>query len=374
MLNIIKKELKHSLRNRRALLLFILFPLILMWILSTVFAGQFSSSTLNYEGVSVLYTIDTESHLYEGFNEFTAVLNEMNINFVKINNKEEAIKQIENNNYVCYIELSEQNKAVTMFKNNTKGTTTSSFIESVLATFVQEFNLRYEIGKINPSALANLNSENLNHVNIVSLKGENEIRSIDYFGITMLTLIIMYSINTGLGSITREQTLKTGDRIIETPLPKYKLFLGKVVGCFIVTILQMILVISFSIFALGVNYGNDVITVFCIIMSEIFMCISLGIGIALIVKKEEIGNGLISLGVPLMVFLGGGYFPIDDFGGKTLATIAKLSPVKWVNESIFNIIHLQQYHTVATTLTINLSIALIMLVLSSRSFSKWEEL
>lgn len=375
MISIIIKEIKHNFRDKRAITLMIAFPLLLMVILGVVFNGQFASNGIDFSGAKVIYSAKEDGTLHKEFKEFAHELEEMNIMFEQIENEDDAIKKIQNDLYTCYISLDENSKELNIYKNN-KRNTTASFIEGMLATFVQRYNLVSQIIEVNPNSIDEIMNKDIknDYVKIVSIDEKKQARAIDYYGITMLTLIIMYSVNAGIFSIQGEQTIKTGDRIIGTPINKYKVFLGKVLGAFAVTAIQISIVILFSTKILGVNWGNDIVTILIIIITQIIMCISIGVGIGFLVSSQEVGNGIISAIIPLLVFLGGGYYPLERIGSDLLFKISIISPIRWINDSIFNVIYLNDYKYVSSTVVFNIVISFVFLLLANMKYRRREEI
>jgi ABC-2 type transport system permease protein len=65
-----------------------------------------------------------------------------------------------------------------------------------------------------------------------------------------------------------------------------------------------------------------------------------------------------------MVFLGGGYVPLSVMG-EGISELSVISPVKWVNTALFNVIFDGNYSGVAEAVGINLGIALLLITLSA---------
>ena len=73
-----------------------------------------------------------------------------------------------------------------------------------------------------------------------------------------------------------------------------------------------------------------------------------------------------------MVFLGGGYVPIEVFKSNVLDKLSEISPIKWINDSIINIVFSGNYSKVSTTITINLIMVVIFLTIASMCFKREE--
>jgi ABC-2 type transport system permease protein len=165
--------------------------------------------------------------------------------------------------------------------------------------------------------------------------------------------------------ITKERVRKTYNRVLISPIKRYEFFIGKLFGSIILTIIQMIVVILFSKYVLNAYLGENMLIFGLIILAEIIMAVSLGQGIAFLVKNETAVSGLLNAIIPIMVLLGGGYFPLEQFGSNILTTVAKISPLKWINDALFKVIYANDYSRVLQAIFINLIVAVAFLMAAS---------
>ncbi|WDV46165.1 ABC transporter permease [Clostridiaceae bacterium M8S5] len=372
MLNILIKELKQGFRNRSSMALMILFPIVLIWILGTAFNNQFASSSLDYDGATVIYSYSEEGPLSSSFENFIESIKKSNIEFIKIEKDKYSPDMLKGNSYACYISINEKEGKITVLKNQ-KIQVVSDFIENTISAFVQKYNFYYEVSKVNSSALETiLNKKSPSNINtsMVSVAGDRKPRSIDYFSITMLTLIIMYTSSVSFASVKDEDILKTGDRIHVSPINMYSLFFGKVFGNILLSILRVAVVILFSMFVYKVYWGNNILILLTIIFSQLLMCISVGIGVGYSTKDQSAGNSILNILIPIFVFLGGGYFPLEQFGNNILVKISVISPIKWINETMFDVIYLNDFKNVSFVIMLNLSISFMFSLLSLYKFKR----
>lgn len=370
MLNILLKEFKHTIRNVKSLLLRILFPLVLMLILGTVFGSSFGSNEASFdEDVVIGFTYDKETPLYNGFNSFLNDLKEYRITAVESSGVQSGIESVKNGEYPCYINISNQTMDIYMEK-------TSSFevqyLDCVLNGFRQNYNLVSAL-RVHKLETGVDFTKNKNWVKITTIKSTSSIRAIDYFGITMLTLIIMYSISSVIYSITMEYIDGTLNRIRQMPVNIYRFFIGKLIGNISITILQASLIILISKTFMGVSYGKNFGYVVLILLSQIIMCSSLGIAIGVLSKKHHIAQSIFSVLIPVIVFLGGGYFPLERIGSKFLIDISIISPIKWINDAIFGVVYLDNLDTLPIAITINLWVAVFVLIASAYKLKHMKE-
>jgi ABC-2 type transport system permease protein len=363
------KEIIQILRDKRAMIMMVLFPMLLMTILGIALSGAFEGSSINLNS-KIIYTIKGEGELSKAFTSYMDGIKDMGIEFQGAKSEEEGLSSIKDATYSCYIKLDAGSNKLELYKNE-RYDFSANLIESTLRFFVDKFNVIYEISKVNPTKVNELSQNNqVDYVESLSLEKKSEPRAKDFYAITMMTLIIMYSSLTGAYSIIGEKTRKTKDRIFISPTKKYEFFMGKLTGTVIVTMLQMIVVILFSKFVLRANLGENILLVLAMVLVQIIMAISIGIGVAMLIDNEATVTSLLNTITPFTVFLGGGYIPLDQFGSSILNSLSKLSPLKWTNEALFKVIYASDYSLVNHAVIINLCVAFIFIVLASAKLRK----
>lgn len=364
------KEIKQNLRDKQVLVLMIAFPIILMWILGTALSGGMDENSSMFESIKVAYSINGEGQRVKAFEKFLDETEKLGIKTTKIKDYESGINSVKETEYTSYIYFNDSENKINLYKNE-KYNLEATFAEVVLQGFIQKYNVIAKIAKVNPASLEEvLKGDSKNYVEVKSIDRKKQPRAIDYYGITMTTLIIMYGSLYGGFGIAAERTKKTGNRILISPIKKYEFFIGKNIGTFASLVCQLLIVIIFSRYVLGVDWGDSPGVVFLIMASEAFMAIALGIGVAFIFKSEGVISGVLNAMIPLMIFLGGGYVPLEQFNSQILLNIAKVSPVRWANNTIFKVIYSGDFSDVFTTISINLITAAVFLTVATLIFRK----
>lgn len=366
------KEIKQNLRNKRSISLMILFPIALIVILGAAFSEIMGQSSIDLGQTDVIYTIEGKGNISEGFSDLIKGLEGYNVKFTQTDDAEKAKASIQDSNYSCYILINENSKDIRLFKNE-RYNFNASFVEGILNTFVQRYNVINEVAKQNPSIISEIIKENnLKYISVESLDEKRQPRAVDYYGITMTTLIIMYaSLTAGFG-MNLEHTLKTGNRMLVSPVMKEEIFIGKVLGFLGITVLQIAIVVLFSKYVIKVQWGNHIGMIILVLSSEILMSVSIGIAVSFFTKSEAAMSGILNLIIPIMIFLGGGYTPLEQLNSSIINNIANASPIKWVNDSILNIIYRNDFGKFIPSIAINVSIAIILLIISSILFRREE--
>lgn len=370
-LNIVIKEIKHNFRNKRVLAIMILFPIVLIVILGTAFS-KVMSNDIQLGEIKVLYTVQGQGNVEKAFEDLQKGLKEYNVSFKETEDIKKAKESVQDSNYSCYLLVNEDSKEIKIYKND-RYYLDASFVEGILNTFIQRYNVINEIQEKNPRVIGEiLKGSNKRFVKMEALNEKKEPRAVDYYGVTMTTLIVLYSAMTGAYAMKSEKNRKTEGRMMVAPIGKKEIFIGKILGALVVAILQIFIVIIFSKYVVGVNWGDNIVILLLVIGSEIIMAVSLGIGVSFLTKTESAMNGILNSIIPVMVFLGGGYVPLEQFNSEILNTISNFSPVRWVNSSILNIVFRNNYEKVLPTIAINITAAVILLVTASMLFRREE--
>jgi len=363
------KELKHNLREKNANIMMILFPMALILILGTALSFMFNSTRIELEGIKVLYTNRGGSFLGEAFNGFIEMVSNMGIEFEETDNTRTGIESVKQAEYSCYVVLEDDSQVIRLYKND-RYYFEANIVETLIYGFTERYNVIAEAAKENPAMLADITDASGNEFYITRhLNEKRKPTSTDYYSVTMLTLILMYSSITGLSSIKREQNLKTGNRILCSPVNKYEILIGKVMGCILITVMQALVVFLFSKLILNANWGGNIGVILAVIVSEAIMAVSIGTCIGFTIKNEGLSVGIINLAIPIFVMLGGGYVPIDTMG-EFFQKLSVISPVKWTNQAIFRVIYNNDFSYVPVSITINLLIAFLLIMVSSMVYRK----
>lgn len=371
LVRLVIKEIKQQSRDWEGLVLMTVFPLVLTLVLGFALSGLFSED-MNPETLSCLYAKEGDFILAQAFErEFLPMSEEAHLSLTKEDDINKAKSLVENGETDGLILLGE-NK-ITIFTRDSKGYK-ATFIQTIMKGFSQSYNVIMTVAYIHPEALEAIGIADVSqdYTRQLSLNRTQSPRAMDYYSITMLTLIIMYSSLSALSTVVDEKRNRTLYRIFAAPVHNHELLIAKITGVVITTLLQAFFVLLCGKFILGANWGSNLFPVFLVILAEIIMMVSVGVGCGYLFKAYDTAHALIQTLIPILVFLGGGYVNLDLVGvGGILSTLAYISPIKWINETILNIVFANDYSKLTATLIICLSIAGAFISLSA-IFSKKE--
>jgi ABC-2 type transport system permease protein len=366
--NIFIKQIKHNIRDFKGMALMVLFPIVLILVLGTALPGFFDSSA-SFRDIKVIYTSQANRPLSLAFQGFVEKGRDMGMEFTAAESPGQGLEAVKNGKYVCFIAVKEN--GIELYQNS------SSFkahlVEALLETFLQRYSAAGAIARVSPAAaqrmIAGQNTGGSDYVSVSSPGQRQGPGALDYYAVTMLTLIIMYSSLTGASAIKNEKTAGTYSRLLCSPVGKYEILTGKTLGVLAVTLLQALGVILFSRYVFGANWGSHPGTIFLLVAAEVVMAVSLGMGLTFMIKGETTVRSLLNIIIPFMVFLGGGYVPLEGLG-NTLLSFSQLSPVRWMNKALFQVIYSQDFGSVLPALCVNLGIAAVFMAVSSLAIRK----
>ncbi|WP_392486324.1 ABC transporter permease [Haloimpatiens sp. FM7315] len=371
--NVLMKELKIQFRDKKAMSIMTIFPIILIVILGTAFSGSFKNTTI-ISDVKVGYFIEDKGQLTSAMSKFTEEFHNLDIKFNKIESKEEGINNVKNCKYDVFINVNSKNKKIELYKNE-RYNLTAGLIENIMDIFVDKCNLNMELYRINPVEAGKIISEKEKEPSFISLKtlnGKNSPRAKDYYSITMISLIILYSSLAGTFSIKAESYNNTKNRLFYAPVKKFEVFIGKTMGLTIITFFQILLVFLFSKYILKTYWGEHILLELIIFLTLIIMSLSIGMAVAFLFKSDEASSAGLNSIIPIFAFLGGAYAPINFKEGSIFMNICKISPLKWTNDGLLKLIYANDTSYVGIAIAINLTIAVILLIFSSLMFRKEE--
>jgi len=194
------------------------------------------------------------------------------------------------------------------------------------------------------------------------------LNSYDFYGVTMIFFTAMMG-STVPANAFMEERIKAGNvRIFYAPVSKVQVYLSKLIACF----LFMGFLLSLNVVILSstglVNFGGaNIIFVIIMLLSLIMFFTILSGAICVSVKSEEITNTILSNLMAVFGLLSGIFFPIASLG-EWMDKVSNLSPLKWVLNSIFELIYdgtSENYVLILICLSV---ISLLLLLIVHRNY------
>lgn len=355
---LIQKEFRHLIQAPEAVFLMILFPIAITWILGMALTS--ASSDLIELPKTQIPLVSQQSEIALNYRDQAAPLG---LDF-QILDAESAEAGFASGEYTHVVYIEDQR--IRQLSSGSENSLENLLIQMYSGAFAQQTNLvNYALQHQRPEVLAQ------SFENRVSLKGVDERpapSSFDYYGVTMLTLIMLWGSMQAASLIQLENGNHTVRRLKNAPISMLLLFSIKVVVSLVVLMVQAGIVISVNSLLFGVNYGS-ISQLMLILLPYGLFSGALGILIELIFSRARAAQGAIMLLINLMLITGGAYVPVEQMG-SLMVKLQEFSPVSWVNRAIFSSIY--QIPDVGRTGLIMrlLVIALLMLSLSAVLFRR----
>ena len=220
---VVCRVIRQFLRDKRTLALLIIAPMLVLTLMSFVFTDEYATLNIGVENSNVkeiLSSMDKD-------------------NKINIMNKKEAEKKFEDKDLDAYISGDE--KELNILLNGADNSVIAQLNKNV-----QEAVKDY----MSPKGSTEIESDNY--------FGDDDMTTIDYIGPLLIGLFIFFFVFLISGvSFLRERTTGTLERLLATPIKRYEIVLGYLIGFGIFTIVQSAIISAFSIYILKIyNIGN----------------------------------------------------------------------------------------------------------------------
>ncbi|MBN2890955.1 MAG: ABC transporter permease [Bacteroidales bacterium] len=320
LVNFIKKEFKHILRDKRTLLILFGMPII-----QILLFGYVISTDIKDAGIAILDLSKDEST-----QEITSKLVSsgyfiINENLKSYDQIEEIFKQGNVKEVIVFEQdfdkkLTSTNSAdIQLIADATDANTANMIVfytSGIIMDYVNYLNKNIDIPlKIN--------------VNERMLYNE-ELKSSFMFvpGIMAMILMLISAMMTSI-SIAREKELGTMEILLVSPLKPVQIVIGKVAPYFILSFVNAISILIIGYFVFGVPISGSLILLLGESMLFILMALSLGILISTVAKTQQFAMmaSMFALMLPTML-LSGFVYPIENMPGW-LQVICHIMPPKY---------------------------------------------
>ncbi|MFS0839490.1 ABC transporter permease [Paenibacillus sp. 1P03SA] len=155
-----------------------------------------------------------------------------------------------------------------------------------------------------------------------------------YYAAAMLIMFLFYSgmaVNT---SLNLEKSGHTLQRLHSLPVAYSSVFAGKLLGNGFVAVIQALVIIGFSRFAYGVDWGNRLPLVLLIAGLVILVSMSLSVMLSLLFPNGATAKALLQVLIIAMTFLSGGFSPMP---GEVMRQLSLFTVNHWAFQGLLRI-------------------------------------
>jgi len=157
------------------------------------------------------------------------------------------------------------------------------------------------------------------------------ISAIDYYSLSMTAMFLMFGSMFGAFSTIRERREQTMDRMMTAPVSRAAIVGGKMLGVFVLGMVQFAVLYGFTRFALNVEWGPNLAATTLVAMAAMAAVTGLATLISSVATTERAAGGIGPLVVQIQALLGGAFFPIAILP-EWIQWVKYLSVVGWTME------------------------------------------
>jgi ABC-2 type transporter. len=367
MFQIIIKETRDYLRDKSNVFFFLIFPVILVFLLGNLLSS-FDHAEERVGELKIHYVTETESlkDIMSVGKFIDSIQDNKNIIFEESNDLDTSVQMAVDGRVDAVVIFENEpleihiHEGVNRIKNRA--------VTGIMNGFSRYNKAVNIISGNSPRNIADFTDDGTNYI----IHKELGIRRtmLDYYAITMLTMICFMSVMLGAVCFMGERDGRTIQRLKIAPINQVKLFFGKVLGLLPQTVLQVVIIMTFSTVLFKARYARDFfdnLYLFFMFVAVGFAMISIGAVYGLFIKV----NPMVSMMpiVWLMMFLSGTYSKEIYIEG-----ITRYMPMYQVQEAAFDLAVFGRYKKATAVIVICLILSAIMLAVGAVGFSRKEEL
>ncbi|WP_409297106.1 ABC transporter permease [Peribacillus sp. SCS-26] len=364
-------EAKRDIWDIRTLIFKLCFPVVLILVLGTALSATFSE-TLSVGELRLLYTFTSKGSPQEtGFREFIKGAEAAGVKVEEAKQGQDGRHEVKENDWDGYAEVGAN--GIQLYVND-KNSINGSMLQGMLSSFAGAHSAHAVIAAHalgSAEAAAAVSGRPV--IEEKRLLPHKQAGSMDYYAVVITTMIALYGALSASSMLVGERRRNTAVRLLASPVRKSEIFIGKILGNILTNILCVVLVIAMSMIFFNAYWGEHPGLIALILLTEVILAVSLGIGMSYIFKSSTKPGAIIMMFIQLASFFGGAYFKIEDPEG-VFKVITQLSPLTWVNIALNKIIYLGDLAAAVPVISLNIGISVLFLGIAAVSLQRREGL
>ena len=368
-LTIALKDTLIRFRDRNAIILMLVVPIILSAIIGSAFGGFIQNGSAPFDQIPVLVVNQDEGELGEQMLTTLQGGDLESLLDVQVMQDVDEVREtvqlgdaraglVIPTNFTQSITepTSEAGPAVVQFYADPGATLTPNIVRSIVVQILNGFNtigiateVTFEqLFMTDPVAAAEqleqvtllfdtAVSENLptaasqpqlNRIAVGDTETAVDISPFAFFAPSMGMLFLMFSMMDGTRSILDEEKEGTLGRLISTPTSYREILMGKIGGVFLTGILQFFIFVIASSLLFQLDWGNSILGLVVMTVAMVLSLTSLGAFIAAFARDLNQANILGTIVTLTFAALGGNFVPAQNFP-PFLEQLSKLTITRW---------------------------------------------
>lgn len=374
LLTLIKKEIIQFFRSKTDVITMLIFPIVLIFVMGKSLDGLMSMDKNIFSGKTIYFNIEDASgnkNLQPFYDFAVQFQKDTDAEFIENTNPKEAIELVNKNKAICFINVCKDD--IKYFRNENEESTESKVFRNLYSQYMKKYIFIQSTSKSEPQKIPQI----LNAQNNTQVKSEgisyDEVNSFTYYTFVELTLIILYISTITSISMYKENTLHTMTRLKTSNIKKINIIISKISLGIVIGIMQILLVYIISTKLFSVNWGQNLIYIFIVLISFIIFSSVLGIFISMIFSDQKTAYTFTNMLIIVMGFLGGSYVPLCLVKSARITSfLCQLVPNYWVNIALLGLKYNVDTSYYISAINISLGGAVVMIILG-KIISKLKE-
>ncbi|KLO24667.1 MULTISPECIES: ABC transporter permease [unclassified Marinitoga] len=339
-------QFKNDMREFDSFFWSFIFPLILFFILVSIFGSMKNTENIDLSSLKVGVVYEKE---LSGFSKIIIEKTFNNVPFEKeiYENVDAAIKKLKNKelNAVLYFPAKfslDFNTSLMGLKKKesnidiyyVKGRSDSNITKDILKTFFEYVNIEI-LKRINETSAKKIKEININKVSITTLKNEFSYKDFVFPGILVLSIMSVGFFNIPFNILfAREKGINK--RFLIIPINGFSYFFSLIISSFLMVVISSVFVIIEAIIMkVSTKFFSFEFLIFYIF--SIIIIFSLGLMFISISKKLSTAMALINIIFQVSMFLGGLYFPVFNVSWA-IKWFVYINPITYLVEGMRRIV------------------------------------
>ncbi len=367
-INIAKVTILRNLRDKRSLVMSLLLPIVLIMILGSALSSAFSVQSL---GKTTVYYYNADNgDVSKNFDDFLKIKDIKDIINVKnVKSYNEGVKLVNSGEgtALIYIDkgysdnINKDSKGTIQLYESKSDSVRNSIVNSVIDSYNTAANTMMTSSNIAKKRMEYVTSENVKE-NYLTITGKTP-RAIDYYAVTMIVMIIMYGASYGCSELDEIYFKNIGKRIKTTKVRAFEHITGVVLGAIFTVLLQGVVLVAFTKYVYGANWGNNPLPIILIMIALSILSTSIGVMVSAVIGDSERANSLIRVIVPIFTFVSGGYFKIPLGNSPILNYV----PNKLAQTALFNTVYNGSWSVITNNIIMMFILSAVLLIIAAIS-------
>ena len=377
LISLIRKEIIHFFRNKYNVATMFIFPIVLIVVMGFSLNGLMNVDHNIFESAKVYYKVNHINYqnkyiqVFESFKDNCEKI--MKVEFEEIKLDSEAKANVNKYNALAFINIYEDK--YDFYRNKKKESTAQKIFRSVFNQYLERYAVIDTVVNEDPNIMKELMEESSQVVKEEGILSSG-ITSFTYYTFAELVLIILYISQITSVSTYNESFENTLSRLRVSKVSSSNIIISKVILGVLIGIIQVITIYLISKFILNINWGENLIEMFIVLISLIIFSSMLGVTISFIFKDSKAAASLINTLLIILGFLGGSYVPISLIKSVVITNIiCKLSPTYWANISLLSLSSgiNTNYSTISIMISLELSAVFLIICIISNNLRRGDK-